>query len=103
MQHRGEIVEIAVRQSGIPLTILVNRLGKSRKWIYNAFENPQLSIDVILEIGKQIHYDFSFEIKELASINYFNEPQAVYGDAEHWKNKYLHLLEEYKMLLEKGK
>ena len=65
MQHKGEIVEKAVRQSGIPLTKLVKRLGKSRKWIYNAFENPQLFLDVILEIGKIIHYDSSNEIKEL--------------------------------------
>ena len=103
MQHKGEIVERAVRQSGIPLTKLVGRLGKSRKWIYNAFENPQLSLDAILEIGKIIHYDFSDEIKELVIPKNFNEPQSLYGDAEYWKNKYLHLLEEYKALLEKGK
>jgi hypothetical protein len=101
MQHKGEIVEKAVRQSGIPLTKLVKRMGKSRKWIYNAFENPHLSIDYILEIGNAIHYDFSFEIKELSSNqNIVSEPRPAYQDAEYWKNKYLHLLEEYKTLLE---
>ena len=101
MQHKGEIVEKAVRQSGIPLTKLVKRLGKSRKWIYNAFENPQLSIDYILEIGNAIHYDFTNEIKELSSnTNIVSEPKPIYQDAEYWKNKYLNLLEEYKTLLE---
>lgn len=101
MQHKGEIVERAVRQSGIPLTKLVGRLGKSRKWIYNAFENPHLSIDYILEIGNAIHYDFTNEIKELSSnSNLVSEPKPHYQDAEYWKNKYLHLLEEYKTLLE---
>jgi predicted transcriptional regulator len=101
MQHKGEIVEKAVRQSGIPLTKLVKRLGKSRKWIYNAFENPQLSIDYILEIGNAIHYDFINEIKELSSNPILvSEPKPTNQDAEYWKNKYLHLLEEYKTLLE---
>lgn len=100
MQHKGEIVEKAVRQSGIPLTKLVKRLGKSRKWIYNAFENPQLSFDVIIDIGKIIHYDFSTDFKELKATQpndlLNNSPQEI----EYWKNKYLHLLEEYKTLLE---
>jgi len=52
MQHRGEIVEKAVRQSGYPLTKLVSRLGKSRRWIYNAYENAQLPLDHILRIRK---------------------------------------------------
>ena len=101
MQQKGEIVEKAVRQSGIPFTKIVKRLGKSRKWIYNAFENPQLSIDYILEIGNAIHYDFTNEIKELSSNpKVVSEPKPTYQDAEYWKNKYLHLLEEYKTLLE---
>lgn len=100
MQHKGEIVEKAVRQSGMPLTKLVKRLGKSRKWIYNAFENPHLSIDYILEIGSIIHYDFSAEIKELNQNFNLNDSSDGSNSVEFWKNKYLKLLEEYKVLLE---
>lgn len=97
MQHRGEIVEQAVRQSGYSLTKLTHRLGKSRRWIYHAFENPILSIDVILEISKIIHHDFSDEIIELKRYNSLSiEP------TDYWKNKYLDLLEKYNALLEKG-
>ena len=103
-QHKGEIVERAVRQSGIPLTKIVHRLGRSRKWIYNAFENPQLSIDYILEIGKIIHHDFSDEIKELLSTTMCEKETITFKEnAEYWKTKYLNLLEEYNELLKASK
>ena len=107
MQHRGEIVEQAVRQSGYSLTKLTNRLGKSRRWIYHAFENPILSIEVILEIGKIIHHDFSNELVELKKLDnkvvspYEKAAVSEENTAEHWKNKYLNLLEKYNHLHEK--
>jgi predicted transcriptional regulator len=107
MQHRGEIVELAVRQSGYSLTKLTQRLGKSRRWIYHAFENPILSIDVVLEISKIIHHDFSDEITELKRLNSGVEeqngnPYIENETPDYWKNKYLVLLEKYNVLLEKG-
>lgn len=105
MQHRGEIVERAVRQSGYPLTKLVARLGKSRRWIYNAFENAQLPIDHILRIGKIIHHDFSDQIEELhikphQTEEPFDHPYAAGRDAEYWRTRYYDLLEKYNALLE---
>jgi hypothetical protein len=106
MQHRGEIVEKAVRQSGIPLTQLTKKLGKSRRWIYNAFENPNLSLDLISEIGKIIHHDFGNDFLELKHLNpLVLEKEQAYqtlneNSAEFWKNKYLILLEKYNALLE---
>jgi len=112
MQHKGEILQKAVKESGMPLTKLTKKLNKSRRWIYNAFENPNVSIDYILEIGKIIHHDFSEDIEELkkyrtmaaflhlenASVTDSNENQ----DLEYWKNKYVKLLEKYNQLLERG-
>ncbi len=107
MQHRGEIVEKVVRQSGIPLTQLAKKLGKSRRWIYNAFDNPTLSMDLISEIGRIIHHDFSNEILEFKYLNpIFTEGADITyqslneNSAEYWKNKYLILLEKYNALLE---
>lgn len=106
MQHRGEIVEKAVRQSGFPLTKLAERLGKSRRWIYNAFENAQLPIDHIPRIGKIIHHDFSNEIDELKGraihtgetlTQSYSTPEK---DAEYWRTKYYELMEKYNVLLE---
>ncbi len=106
MQHKGEIVEHIVRQSGYSLTRLTNQLGKSRRWIYNAFENPHLSIDYILDIGRVIHYDFSSDIEELKRYRHMaadmeNQYQVTdENSAEFWKNKYLLLLEKYNEMLE---
>jgi len=104
MQHRGEIIKAAVYKSGFPITELAKRLGKSRRWIYLMFENNSVSLDLVLQIGKIIHYDFASEIKE------FSPTQKLYKDSsinseleeesiEFWKNKYLKLLEEYNELL----
>ena len=108
MQHRGEIIKEAVYRSGYPVTELAKRLGKSRRWMYLMFENSNVPLDIVLQIGKFIHYDFSDEIKE------FNSSQKVFekplldsikqeNDAEYWKNKYLKLLEEYNDLLKMKK
>jgi hypothetical protein len=106
MQHKGEIVEKAVRQSGLPLTQLAKRLGKSRRWLYNAFDNPNVSIEHILHIGSIIHHNFSDEILDLKRFKNFEDPRSEENkytvpseSAEYWKNKYLTLLEKYNALL----
>jgi hypothetical protein len=103
MQHRGELVEKAVRESGFPIAELARRMKKSRRHIYNLFENPHLSLDEISQIGKIIHYDFSELFTEVSkSKSLVEEPAAIYGDsAAYWKDKYITLLEKYNALLEK--
>lgn len=106
MQHKGEIVEKAVRESGYPITKLAKKLGKSRRWMYHVFENANVSIDHILNIGKIIHHDFYSEINELkVPTREFNDVRATYHADEdnpvYWKNKYFNLLEDYHELLKK--
>lgn len=103
MQHRGEIVEQAVRQSGLSLTKLAKRIGKSRKWIYDSFQNPNLSIEYVIAIGKIIYHDFSLEINELKNIHFpqFSIENNVDFNENYWKNKYIELLEKHNQLLEK--
>lgn len=105
MQHRGEIVEQAIRQSGFSITIVAKRLRKSRRWMYLMFDNPQIDIDTVLAIGTIIHHDFSEDIKELIPnrSNSFSDPADLYNGQtkEYWKNKYLKLLEDYNELLKK--
>ena len=103
--HRGELVERAVRESGMTIVQLAKRMHKSRKWVYNAFENAQLPLDYVLQIGKIIHYDFSRDIPEI-----YRPQQGISQDVEfdydnpeetvgYWKTKYYKLLEEYTELL----
>lgn len=102
MIHRGEIVEKVVRSSGIPLARVATRMGKSRRWIYNAFETADLSLDYIIEFGKILHYDFGPEIPQIASHkSAFTENPITYGEnsVDYWKDKYYSLLEEHNQLL----
>lgn len=106
MQHRGEIIKKAVYKGGCTITELAKRIGKSRRWMYLMFENSNVSLDIVLQIGKIIHYDFTDEIKEFNPYqNAINETATDYqkdeSQAEYWKNKYLKLLEEYNEILKK--
>ncbi len=111
VQHKGEIVEKAVRESGYSITRLAKKLGKSRRWVYQIFDKPNVPINYIIEIGKAIHHDFSAEIKELneykrsVRLQTWDDPEGEFftekDKAEYWKNKYLLLLEKYNELLTK--
>ena len=103
MQHRGELVEKAVRESGFQIAELARRMKKSRRHIYNLFENPHLSLDEILQIGKIIHYDFTELFTDVRKSNaLIEDPEMPYGNsANYWKDKYIALLEKYNSLLEK--
>jgi len=108
MQHRGEIIKEAVYKSGYPITALAKRLGKSRRWMYLMFENNNVSLDLVLQIGKINYYEFKTEIKEFSlSPTALNELSTAYKNeepsAEYWKNKYLKLLEDYSELLKATK
>ena len=104
MLHRGEVIEKAIRESGYSITTVAQRLGKSRRWMYLLFENPGVSIELILQIGKIIYHDFSLEfpeviqgkkiVKESENKGYGNNDEVSF-----WKEKYFTLLEEYNTLL----
>lgn len=111
MQHKGEIIENAVRESGYSITRLADKLGKSRRWVYQIFERPNVPINYVLDIGRAIHHDFSSEIRELGeykrsiSLQKWDDVESDFftdrDKAEYWKNKYLLLLEKYNDLLSK--
>jgi hypothetical protein len=104
VKHRGEIVATAVNESGYSKTKLAKQLGKSRQWLYDAFDNPNLSIETIIEIGKIIHVDFGYQIKATKP-PVLRENTSNYGYPEdevaYWKDKYIQLMEENKRLLQK--
>lgn len=104
MLHRGEIIEKAIRESGYSITIVAQRLGKSRRWMYLLFENTAVSIELILQIGKIIYHDFNLDFLEIIQgKKVTNEPEnkghAIKEEVSFWKEKYFTLLEEYNALL----
>jgi predicted transcriptional regulator len=106
MIHRGEIVEQAVRNSGLAITKIAQKLGKSRRWMYLMFDNPKVDYETILKIGTIINYDFSDEIKYMPMM-VTDSPKTAYektdNTVDYWKEKYFKLLEEHHELLKKLK
>lgn len=105
MIHRGEIVEKAVRDSGIPISSLAKKLGKSRRHIYNIFQYHNLDWETIINIGEAIKIDFTILFPELSkeksqiTINQPKDLNSCIEELNYWKNKYITLLEEYNKLM----
>ena len=101
MIHKGEVIEKAVRASGMSISKVAEKMGKSRRWMYLMFENPNVSTDVILELSKVLHHPFN---ELILQTEVSEPPRAVYGtekDAEFWKQKYYALLEEHLEVLKR--
>src|SRR5687768_16698782 len=106
MQHRGEIIKKAVNESGYKKSQLAIRLGVKRGTVYNYFDRPDVSLDIVLKIGKIIHHDFSKDITELKNYKQAEDTpvskdpdQNPRYDADYWKDKYYSLLEIHNELL----
>ncbi|MFZ4106501.1 hypothetical protein [Flavobacterium sp.] len=107
MQDRGEILKQVVYNSGMSISELAKRMGKSRKWVYNQFENKSVSLDLILQIGEIIHHNFVNEIDDLCALqNGMNSTSSDNNQDnesnDYWKNKYLSLLEDYNKFLKEN-
>lgn len=107
MQHKGEIIEKAVRESGYPITKLAKKLGKSRRWVYHLFDNRNVPIDYVIAVGEAIHHDFSETIEGIKKYKSPGKQEVAdyyqrhpgYEELEYWKTKYLELLEKHNELL----
>lgn len=99
MNHRGEIIEKAIRESNIPISRIAQKLKKSRQFIYNIFDTPNVPLDLVIEIGKIINYDFSKKIDFLNTKPPKEIKKPEEQTIEYWKNKYIKLLENYNELL----
>ncbi len=100
MKNQGEILEKAIRASGVKISVISKRTGYSRSHIYNLFSQTKVPIDTFLSIGKIIHHDFSPEIKEVNKLVTSKTPSSI-AEEQTWKEKYFELLEEHNLLLKK--
>lgn len=115
--HQGQIVEYIVRKNGYNISSLAKDLDVNRRSMYNWFNQKELKSDVIRRIGHIIRHDFSKEFPSLFTSEDFKgiyalrssmSPLIVNYDKieanDHWKGKYLNLLERYNIeLLNKAK
>ena len=103
--HRGKLIEKAVKDSGIPVTTVIKRVGWSRTSYYNHIDKKDLPLDIIAQYGKALGVDFSIDIPEIKDIeNFIHKPPLNIEDAilqiNYWKDKYYESLEKYNASIE---
>ncbi|MET1054841.1 MAG: helix-turn-helix domain-containing protein [Pedobacter sp.] len=108
-QNAGEIVELAVRRKNINISELSRKMKVNRRTLYNWFQQETLTSAVIHSISQAIDYDFSQEFPEdfltnrstcQKTVEEDNATEAG-GQQYYWMKKYITLLEDYRLLLEK--
>jgi len=70
MLHQGEIVQEAIKNSGISITRIVEELGITRPTIYRKFKDDTLDAKFVRKIGEIIGHDFAqdFTMPEQSSL-----------------------------------
>lgn len=59
MPHQGEILQDAIKSSGISITRIVEELGITRPTIYRKFKEDTLDANFVKSVGNIIGHDFS--------------------------------------------
>lgn len=59
MPHQGEILQEAIKNSGISITRIVEELGITRPTIYRKFKEDTLDAAFVKNVGQIIGHDFS--------------------------------------------
>ncbi len=121
MPHQGEILQEAIKNSGISITRIVEELGITRPTIYRKFKDDTLDASFVKNVGQIIGHDFSNDftitaqstlpfvtqiVKQTSVTPVTQRQQAlVQADADPIKQllalqtKYITLLEAYNELL----
>lgn len=124
MTHQGEILQEAIKNSGISISRIVQELGITRPTIYRKFKDATLDYNFVKRVGEIIQHDFtndfdttvqsqlSFTVNSVtpATVNVSRPPvtrdnvlQAVDQDPTRalmaLQAKYIALLEAYNELL----
>lgn len=107
--NRGQVLETAVKASGLGIEEAAKKAGYTRSAYYKHREDPKLDYHILILYGKAINYDFTEEFPDMPKYM-AEEPESIYGKpktiedavklADQWKNKYLELLEKYNRLME---
>ncbi|QNH62273.1 hypothetical protein [Hymenobacter sediminicola] len=65
MPHQGEILQEAIKSSGISITRIVDSLGITRPTIYRKFKEDTLDYAFVKRVGDIIGHDFSNDFTQL--------------------------------------
>lgn len=108
--HLGNVLEQVLRMERIGISELSRKLKVSRRTIYNWFDQENLNLQIIFEVGDIIGHDFCAELPEelIRSHHYLlhaeNSTLVKNADVDNnsiyfWMDKYISLLEKYNDLL----
>ncbi|WP_071885815.1 helix-turn-helix domain-containing protein [Hymenobacter sedentarius] len=61
MPHQGEILQEAIKNSGISITRIVDELGITRPTIYRKFKEDTIDYNFVKKVGEIINHDFSID------------------------------------------
>lgn len=123
MPHQGEILQEAIKNSGISITRIVEELGITRPTIYRKFKEETIDYTFVKKVGDIINHDFannftSVQQSTLPFVTHINkvpvttsvtsrvtQPQSPDTDPTRQllalQAKYIALLEAYNELLVK--
>ena len=65
MPHQGEILQEAIKNSGISITRIVDELGITRPTIYRKFKEETIDYSFVKRVGEIINHDFSNDFTAL--------------------------------------
>ena len=121
MPHQGEILQEAIKNSGISITRIVDELGITRPTIYRKFKEATVDYSFVKKVGEIINHDFSSDFTALqqSAISFVTTPvrntvppvvtsrvitaQVIDADPSRQllllQAKYISLLEAYNELL----
>jgi transcriptional regulator with XRE-family HTH domain len=109
--HNGKIVEYTIRKKGVSITELARLINVNRRSVYNWFNQEELKVEIIYQIGIGLKHDFSREFPELFAKDEFHPTKSTKNcsddDKENkdtkfdafWKERYITLLEDYNSFL----
>ena len=64
MPHQGELLQEAIKSSGISITRIVEELGITRPTIYRKFKEETVDYDFVRKVGAIIGHDFSADFTD---------------------------------------
>ncbi|SIO44087.1 helix-turn-helix transcriptional regulator [Chitinophaga niabensis] len=93
--HQGQRLDELIEEKGLNKTKLADRMGLSRRALYNLLDKSVFTPDQM----KKICQVLEISAKEFLGGNHVEENGADGPEIESWKDKYYRLLEDYNKAL----
>jgi plasmid maintenance system antidote protein VapI len=79
MPHQGEILQEAIKNSGISITRIVEELGITRPTIYRKFKDDTVDAGFVKRIGEIIGHDFAndFTLAQQTALPFVSSPPKI--------------------------